>query len=302
MTMSRSSSPLDPVAAFEQLRPRLFGIAYRMLGEVTEAQDLVQDAYLRWHQADHLAIATPEAWLVAVVTRMAIDRLRHRTAERETYAGPWLPEPIATDPASAPSYDVELSSDLSMALLVLLERLAPDERAAFLLRDVFGASYEEIAGVLERSEPAVRQVVHRARLRVRGERQRTPVAPETHAQLLHRFLSALATEDHEAMLSLFSSDATFVSDGGGKVSAARNILRGPERITKFLLGLERKVGHRTRHRIAILNGEPAIVTYADGHLFATTAFETDGVQIVGAFRVLNPDKLTHLATELGGTS
>jgi RNA polymerase sigma-70 factor (ECF subfamily) len=181
----------DRASVFEHYRPRLFGIAYRMLGSVEDAKDLTQETYLRWHQADAAAIRAPEGWLVAVVTRLSIDRLRHATLERESYVGDWLPEPIATDGPSAPDRQAELASDLSMAFLVLLERLAPEERAAFLLREVLDADYGEIARVLEKSEPACRQMVHRARARVREDRTRFPVAPEAKERLAHRFLAAL---------------------------------------------------------------------------------------------------------------
>jgi RNA polymerase sigma-70 factor (ECF subfamily) len=273
----------------EHHRPRLFGIAYRMLGDAAEAEDLVQEAFLRWHQADRADVRAPEGWLVAVVTRLAIDRRRRLVTERAAYSGPWLPEPIATERITADP--AELASDLSLALLVLLERLGPEERAAFLLREVFDAEYEEIAGMLEASVPAVRQMVHRARERVRGGRPRFAVPADAQERLLGRFLGALAADDRDALLAVFASDATFTSDGGGRVPAARNVLRGPDRITRFLLGLERKWRDVTTHEIRSLNGEPAIVTTALGRLFSVTAFETDGERIVAAYRVLNPEKL-----------
>lgn len=277
----------------QRYRTRLFGIAYRMLGDVHEAEDLVQETYFRWHQTDQAAVIAPEGWLVAVITRLAIDRLRRAEVERLTYVGRWLPEPVATA-ESSPDRDAELASDLSMAFLVLLERLAPEERAAFLLREVFDASYDEIARILDKSEPAVRQTVHRAKLRVRDGRARFSAPPESQAELLHRFLGALASDDKDAMLALFAPDATFVSDGGGKVPAARNILEGPERIVRFLLGLEHKYGRVVQHRVVELNGEPAIASYYDGVIQHTTAFDTDGSRIFAVYRVLNPDKLAHL--------
>ena len=184
----------DPLPAavdrFERLRPRLFGIAYRMLGSVEDAEDVVQEAYLRWEGTDPDAIRSAEAWLVTVTTRLAINRLRRAATEREHYAGHWLPEPIATAPEPA-DRRAETRSDLSLAFLVLLERLSPEERAAFLLRDVFDTGYAEIARVLERTEAACRQLVHRARARVRTERARFRVPVETHERLLERFLAAL---------------------------------------------------------------------------------------------------------------
>lgn len=287
----------SPVAEFERYRPRLFGIAYRMLGDVHEAEDLVQETYLRWHQADQAEIVTPEAWLVAVVTRLAIDRLRRAETERLQYFGSWLPEPLATS-SDAPDRNSELASDLSMAFLVLLERLAPEERAAFLLREVFDVGYDEIARVLGKSEPASRQIVHRAKTRVREGRPRFTTDPDEQRALLGRFLEALAAHDKDAVLTLFAPDATFTSDGGGKVPAATNVLTGRDRIARFLLGIERKYRLPVEHRIVELNGQPAIVTTLHGTIVFTTAFETDGMHIIGVYRVLNPDKLAHVRAHL----
>jgi RNA polymerase sigma-70 factor, ECF subfamily len=281
-------SPLD----VERYRPRLFGIAYRMLGDVDDARDLVQETFLRWHQADRDGVVAPEGWLVAVVTRLAIDQLRRATHERQAYTGPWLPEPFVTEPP--PDRGVELASDLSMALLVLLERLAPEERAAFLLREVFDAGYDEIARVLERSEPAARQVVHRARTRVRGDRARFAARRAEHGGLLSRFLDALHAGDRDGLLALFAPDATFVSDGGGKVSAARRQIAGADRLVRMFMGLERKWSHLVAHRIASVNGEPAIVTEHEGRVLCVTAFASDGERLTAGFRVLNPDKLRHV--------
>lgn len=277
----------------ERYRTRLFGIAYRMLSDVHEAQDLVQETYLRWHRAKHDDVVSTEGWLVSVVTRLAIDRLRRAETERLQYVGTWLPEPIATSDV-APDQRAELASDLSMAFLVLLERLAPEERAAFLLREVFDAGYDEIARILDKSEPAVRQTVHRARARVRDGRPRYSPPAEQQAELLQRFLDALAADDKEAMVALFAPDATFASDGGGKVPAVRNVLEGPDRIVRFLLGLEHKYPGVLTHEIIELNGLPAVGSYRDSVLQLATSFETDGTRIIAMYRVLNPEKLAHL--------
>ena len=292
MTMTERQY-LKTEEAVERYRQRLFGIAYRMLADVQEAEDLVQEAFLRWHQAKHDDVVSEEGWLVAVTTRLAIDRLRRAETERLRYVGSWLPEPIATG-GVPPDHRAELASDLSVAFLVLLERLGPEERAAFLLREVFDAGYDEIARVLDKTEAAVRQLVHRAKTRVRAGRARFAPPPERQAGLLRRFLDALAADDKDAMLALFAPDATFVSDGGGKVPAARNTLEGPERIVRFLLGLERKYGRIVTHGIIELNGQLAIVSYYGGVISGTTSFETDGERILAVYRVLNPDKLAHL--------
>jgi RNA polymerase sigma-70 factor, ECF subfamily len=290
----------------EPLRARLFGIAYRMLGDAHESEDLVQEAYLRWHRADRAEVANAEAWLVAVVTRLSIDRLRRAEVERLAYVGPWLPEPIETSSAftlAPPPTDrgAELASDLSMALLVLLERLAPDERAAFLLRDVFDALYDDIVRTLERNEPAVRQLVHRARERVRAARARFNPPPDARERLLRDFLDALAADDQAALLALFDAGATFTTDGGGKVSAARRVVVGAERIVRFLIGLERKGAGLVTHRLATLNGEQAVVSTVAlpgtaPYVFAATAFVTDGERIHAVDREMNPDKLRRLTT------
>jgi RNA polymerase sigma-70 factor (ECF subfamily) len=277
----------------ERFRPRLFGIAYRMLSDVQEAEDLVQETFLRWHQAKHDEIVSEEGWLVAVITRLAIDRLRRAEHERLRYVGTWLPEPIATADI-APDHRAELASDLSMAFLVLLERLAPEERAAFLLREVFDAGYDEIAKILEKSEPAVRQVVHRAKQRVRDGRPRFSPPMEKQAELLQHFLDAIANDDKDAVLAMFAPDATFAGDGGGKVSSVRNVVEGAERLTRLFLGLEHKYGSVVTHELIELNGQPAVASYYREAILYVTLFETDGEQIRAVYRILNPDKLAHL--------
>jgi RNA polymerase sigma-70 factor (ECF subfamily) len=282
----------DRVELFERERPRLFGIAYRMLGSVHDAEDVLHSAYLRWHEVDAAGVRNPEAWLATVVSRLAIDRLRSATGERERYAGDWLPEPIST---SAPPADAraELASDISMAFLALLERLSPDERAAFLLHEVFGADYREVASVLGKGEAACRQIVHRARERVRAERTRFPVAPEVKQRLVGRLLAGLEARDEAGLLALVAEDASWTSDGGGKVPAARK-LRGAYRIVRFLLAVTRKAGDRGRRELVWINGEPAIATHLDGRLHSVVSIESDGEHLRAFYSVLNPEKLRHV--------
>jgi len=290
------SAPQPTHSVEEVLRhkPRLLGLAYRALGELTLAEDVVQEAYLRWHQADRAAIQSPEAWLVTVVSRLAVDRLRRAATERSVYDGPWLPEPVLTASAATPHQAMERSSELSAALLVLLETLAPEERVAFLLREVFGEDYGEIARVLTRSVPAVRQMVHRARERVHAGRPRFAAPPDVKERMLQRFLDALASGDPAALLALLAPDVTLTSDGGGKAHAARNRIHGADRVVRLLLGLQRKWGGPLEQRLVSLNGQPATLDFRNGALFSTTELEVDGERIRAIYRVLNPDKLARL--------
>jgi RNA polymerase sigma-70 factor, ECF subfamily len=286
---SPASSATRPGDDILRLRPRLLGLAYRMLGDMDDAEDVVQEAYLRWHQADRTDVRSAEAWLVTVVTRAAVNRLRRAAAERATYIGPWLPEPIATDPAA--DRGAELASDLSVALLVLLERLGPEERAAFLLREVFGTDYAEIARILERRPDAVRQMVHRARERVHAGRSRVAAPPEVHEQMIERFLAALAADDAPALLALLAPGVTMTSDGGGRAAAARRIIAGADEVARVLLAIERKFGRRITSRSTRLNGQPAVVSYGGERLVTATVLDVDGDRIAAVYVVRNPDKL-----------
>jgi RNA polymerase sigma-70 factor (ECF subfamily) len=289
---------VQSTAPFEALRGRLFGLAYRMLGSRADADDVLQDAYLRWHQADSAAIENPEAWLVTTTTRLAIDRLRRLKTEREAYVGPWLPEPIVGH-VPPPDRDVTLAADLSMAFLTMLERLAPEERAAFLLHDVFDVGYPQIAAVLERSESACRQVVHRARERVRGDRKRFEATEHAKSTLLERFTAALDARDERTLLTLFAPDATWTADGGGKTAASPYPIAGAERIVKLVLGLREKFWAEDRViEMATINGETGLCFRDGGRLIATLSIDTDGERILAVYAVVNPDKLP--AMEGGG--
>ena len=273
---------------FEQSRRRLFGLAYRMLSSKADAEDMVQEAYLRWHQAPADEIRSPEAWLVTVVTRLCIDRLRSAAAERETYPGMWLPEPLFGE---SPDEQVELASNLSMAFMILLERLAPAERAAFLLRDVFDCPYSEIARIIGKNEAACRQIVSRARDRVRRDQPRFEASEEDRLRLMEKFATAIDANDEQTLLALFAEDATLTSDGGGKTPAARNVIRGPERITRLFLAVARKLKGRVTRSFLPINGEPGLVTFIDGRPVSALSFVTDGAHIHALYNVLNPDKL-----------
>jgi len=227
-------------AAFEGQRSRLVGLAYRMLGMRAEAEDIVQEAYLRWRQAEPGGIDSPEAWLTTVVTRLSIDRLRSAQMRREVYTGPWLPEPIVERRAWSPEARLEARADLSVAFLYLLERLSAEERAAYLLREVFDYPYARVAGILEKSEAACRQLVHRARERVSQGRPRIPAGEELHSKILTEYVAAVQAQDEAALLRLLAADARAVSDGGGKARAALRVIVGGRRVARFLCGISRK--------------------------------------------------------------
>jgi RNA polymerase sigma-70 factor (ECF subfamily) len=285
------SDTATSTTTFEALRGRLFGLAYRMLGSRGEAEDIVQEAYVRWHQVPQGSVENPEAWLVTSTSRLAIDRLRRLKTEREAYIGPWLPEPIVTP--ALPDRALELADDLSIAFLTVLERLAPEERAAFLLHDVFDVGYREIASVIQRSEAACRQVVHRARERVRGNRKRFDVAESDKETLLQRFMAAVEARDEQALLSLFAPDATWTADGGGKTGAAPLPIVGANRIARLVIGLREKFWAPDRTlEIASVNGETGLRVRDGGRTTAVMSIVTDGERILSVYAVVNPDKLS----------
>jgi RNA polymerase sigma-70 factor, ECF subfamily len=289
---------------FHALRPRLFGLAYRMLGSRADAEDVVQDAWLRWHRSERDALQSAEAWLVTVVTRLAIDRLRALRSEREAYVGFWLPEPLVEPAAEGPTPEAaaELASDLSVAFLMLLERLAPEERAAFLLRQVFDHDYADIAAMLGKSEAACRQIVHRAAERVQTGRVRREVTRERHRRLLERFMQAAQSGDRAALQALLSDDAEAVGDGGGKVSSVNRVLRGAQRIANLYWVVQRRLGARSTWEIVEVNGEPGIVRRVDGVVESVISIVTDGERIAGVYAVRNPDKLAAVTTARPGAS
>lgn len=285
-------------APTERHRERLWALAYRMLGSPEDADDAVQETCLRWHRRGPTGVRSPEAWLVTAATRVCIDRLRARQTERCHYVGPWLPTP--TPRASDPPTDraAELASDLSMAFLLLLERLAPEERAAFLLREVFDAPYAEVAAAVEKSEDAARQMVHRARQRVRHGRARFRATPHEHERLARHFAAAVEAGDPAAILDLLDPEARLVTDGGGKAWAALREVSTAPRVARGLAGAARKLlaAGPVDVGVATVNREPAILTYQEGRLVSVTALDIEAGRIRGVLRVLNPDKLREFTT------
>jgi RNA polymerase sigma-70 factor (ECF subfamily) len=282
---------------FQAHRGRLFGLAYRMLGSRAEAEDLLQEAYVRWHEADRAAIQNPGAWLVTTTTRLAIDRLRRLKTERDAYVGPWLPEPLLGSSPPPPDREVNLAADLSLAFVTMLERLAPEERAAFLLHEAFDVGYPQIAAVLDRSEAACRQIVHRARERVRGERKRFEASEAARAALLRRFTAAMEARDERTILSLFAPDATWTADGGGKTAASPRPIVGADRIAKLVINLREKFWAVDRVvEIATVNGETGLWVRDGDRIVAAMAIDTDGERIFAVYAVVNPDKLQPAGT------
>jgi len=290
-----SPAPGTEDDTFHALRPRLFGIAYRMLGVRADAEDVVQDTWLRWNAADRQALQSAEAWLVTVATRLALDRLRAAKVQREAYPGEWLPEPIVELDDETPERIVERADQLSLAFLHLLERLGPEERAAYLLRQAFDYDYDEIAAMLEKSESAVRQSVHRATERLRLDRPRFDVPREQHLQLLQRFVAAASTGDRASIRALLADDVAAIGDGGGKVPTFAGGLHGGDRVTNLYWALHLRLGERLGYRIATVNGRPGLLRYVDGQLESAQDIVIEDGRIVAFYIVRNPDKLAGIA-------
>ncbi|WGT63780.1 RNA polymerase sigma-70 factor [Variovorax paradoxus] len=285
----------DATLTFDSHRRRLQGIAYRMLGTVAEAEEVVQDAWLRWHEADKASFDSAEAWLVTVVTRLSIDRLRAAKVQREHYIGAWMPEPTLTDAPATPEQVLERADNVSVAFLAVLERLAPEARAAFLLREVFDADYEEVARTLGKSEAACRQLVHRAKAQVQEARPRFQVSRETHERLLRAFADAAARGSLQELKALMAEDVELIGDGGGKVQSFSKVLRGSQRLAQLYFALWRRMGAAVRMELVDINGEPGLLRFFDGQLESAQTFEIEGDRIVRIRAQRNPDKLARIA-------
>ena len=286
---------MDPATdLFEHHRSRLFGLAYRMLGTPADAEDVLHDAWLRLHAQELAALDDPEAWLVTVTTRLALDRLRRAKAEREHYTGPWLPEPLVPD-TEHPDVALERGESLTLSFLLLLERLSPDERAAFLLHEVFDYSHAEAAAILEVTEDACRQRVHRARTRLRQGRPRFNVDEAAQRRLLQRFVAAMAEPTLDSLRALFTEDAVHISDGGGVARATLRPLHGADRLARLYLQIGRNLGGpQVRYEAVTLNGEPALFLRDGDALIAAMWVECDGDRITAIHALRHPDKLARL--------
>lgn len=282
-----------------RLRRRLHGIAYRMLGSGAEAEDVVQDAWLRWDGAAGEAIDKPEAWLVSVTTRLSIDRLRALRARREDYVGMWLPEPELGDAPASPEQILERADDVSFALLAALERLTPEARAAFLLHDVFDLPYDELARTLQRSQSACRQLVHRARAQVREARPRQRVDPDQRLRLLQGFADAAIRGDFGALRQMLANDARLVSDGGGVVPSFGVPMLGGQRIAQLYLATAMRHAGRVQIQIARINGEWGLLRSIDGVLESAQALDIEDGRIARIHVQRNPHKLATIAALRG---
>lgn len=284
----------DPLAAFSEQRGHLFGVAYRMLGSVAEAEDVVQDSYLRWSAADRSDVESPVAFLTTTVTRLAIDRLRSARVRRETYVGPWLPEPLVTQVDGGPEAAVEVADSLTTAFLVLLERLNPVERAVFLLHEVFGYRYDEVAEVVERPAPTCRQIASRARAHLADARPRYVPGPQEEQRLVEAFSSAALGGDVAGLIATLAGDVVLWSDGGADRHAARRPVVGPERVARFVTNLAKRLPADATVAMARLNGDPGVVVTTTEGPFLTLALELGHGVVQAVNVVVNPDKLRHL--------
>ncbi|MBK8901520.1 MAG: RNA polymerase sigma-70 factor [Anaerolineaceae bacterium] len=278
---------------FASLRPYLFTVAYNMLGSVMDAEDMVQEAYVRWQRAGAVA-ESPKAYLTAVTTRLCIDHLRSAKVQREEYIGPWLPEPLVQGSYPPAEENVTLSETLSLALLVLLESLSPTERAVFLLREIFDYEYAEVAATVGKSEANCRQMVRRARQHLAAGKPRFDVPLPQQESLITQFSQAVLAGDLDGLIELLAEDIEVWSDGGGKVTAARKIIVGREKVAHFLLGVTRLAPENAETQVALINGQLGIVARVDGRPVLVMALEMGNGRIQAIRNILNPDKLHHV--------
>src|SRR5437870_3586384 len=282
------------LATFDQYRGLLFSIAYRMLGSVADAEDMLQETFIKWQEVTDENIRSPRSYLVTILSRLCINHLQSAQVQREEYIGVWLPEPIITDSGNGPFDLIKVDESISMAFLVLLERLTPTERAVFLLREVFEYEYSEIAGMLEKSEGACRQLFSRAKDRITANRPRFQVSPEEHRRLLEEFMRAAVNGDLHNLTNLLAEDATIWADGGGKVrGAALEPVRGRADVARFVIGVTAKfVPVGAQYAVADVNGQPTLlIRHPDGMPAVVVSIEVDQARIRNIWAIGNPDKL-----------
>jgi RNA polymerase sigma-70 factor (TIGR02957 family) len=293
----------DTLQAFEQQRPRLFAIAYRLLGSASEAEDAVQDTYLRWHAADVQTLQSPAAWLTKVLTNLCLSRLTSARARRETYPGPWLPEPLLTEqPVLGPLDRAEQRESVSLAFLLLLERLTPPQRAVFVLREAFNYSHREIAEILDLTEANCQQLYRRARQRIAEDRPRVPqrsrASRDQHDRIVEEFLAAARSGDLTTLESLLAADVVAWADGGGKARAARRPVRGAPQVARYLAGWMSRDVPGVRVVVTEVNGQPGILGILDGQLLVAVLLDVVDSRVAAVYAVANPDKLSFLAGQV----
>jgi RNA polymerase sigma-70 factor, ECF subfamily len=279
---------------FHRHRKRLLAIAYRMLGSASDAEDMVQETFIRW-QSSQLEVESPEAFLVTVISRLCLNHLQSAQVKREQYFGHWLPEPVLTGPSADFYLDSQVDDSISMAFLVLLERLTPMERAVFLLREVFDYDYAEVANIVEQSEANCRQILRRARQHLKQGRPRFDASPKQQEELLHKFIQASSQGDMEGLLALISKEIVLYADGGGKATAVPNPIYGAENVVRFLDGARRKFLPSDLVRtVSQINGAPSVVSYLHGRPHSVLILNVQNGRIGNIYIVSNPDKLARL--------
>jgi len=283
------------IETFNTHRQLLFGIAYRMLGRVSEAEDMVQEVWLRWQKQNAADIQSPKAWLVSAMTRLCIDQLRSARHEREDYYGVWLPEPLVETAVLSPDESAALADSLSMAFMLMLETLGPVERAVFLLREVFDYDYPEIASTLGKTEANCRQIVRRAKQQLLATPPSTPAPSEQARRVVEQFVNATITGEVTDLLALLTDDATLYSDGGGQVVAVGRPIESPDHISRFFVGIQRFRHVDTRLHFVTINGRPGVLMVSGGKIFNAISFELAGERVRNIYIVRNPEKLRHLS-------
>lgn len=291
-----SDDTADPATdTFVAHRNLLFTVAYEMLGSAADAEDVLQETWLRWIDVDLAQVRDRRAYLVRITTRQALNRLRTMTRRKEAYIGPWLPEPLLT--ASDVAQDAELAESVSMALMLVLETLSPTERAVFVLREAFDVGYEEIAAAVDKSPAAVRQIAHRARKHVDARRPREVVSPRETRAVLESFRRALDTGDLQGLLDVLAPEVVLLSDGGGVKQAARRPVVGADKVARFIIGGAGRIDAALTGELALVNGHPALLVRLDGENDGVMAVRVEDARITGIYYVRNPEKLTRVASE-----
>lgn len=285
---------MEHLEQFNQYRDYLFSIAYRMLSSIMDAEDVLQDAYLKWQNVDLKTVKSSKSYLATIVTRLCIDFLRSAKIQREEYIGPFLPEPLVLESYNNLEVMMEKAESVSIAFMLLLEKLSPIERAVFLLHEVFDYTYSEISEIVNKTEANCRQILHRAEEHINSNKKRYSSTKEQQEKIIYQFFNACQNADLDGLISILSEDVVLISDGGGKATAVKYPLLSPDRVGKFFIGLTKKAPPEYKVKITNINGLPAFIGYLDNKPFNVVIFETDNEKIINFYAVLNPDKLLNL--------